>query len=315
MEIWQALGGVGAGRTATVVIVVVVGFVAVLVAAVGCGSERPPSGEDTAGEVIVAAGNIANCRSGDDEATARLLEGISGTVLALGDNAYPRGSAENFEECYEPTWGRFKDRTRPVPGNHEYYTEEAAGYFDYFGVAAGEPGEGYYSYNLGAWHIVALNSNCAKVHCAAASPQVRWLKEDLAANEEKRCTLAYFHHPLFTSGKYRPGYPEVRPLWEALHDAGVEVVLSAHDHNYQRFAPQNPRGKADPEGGIRQFVGGTGGAGENYAIVGDPLANTEVHNDETNGILELTLRPEGYEWRFLPVEGETFMDSGSAWCH
>jgi acid phosphatase type 7 len=317
MEIWQALGGLGAGRTATVVIVVVVGFVAVLVAAVGCGSERPPSGEVTAGEVIVAAGNIANCRSGDDEATARLGGIDSSTVLTLGDNAYPDGSVEDFRECYEPTWGRFKDRTKPTPGNHDYYTQEAKGYFDYFGKAAGDPDEGYYSYDLGEWHLIALNSNCGEeeIRCGPGSAQVQWLKEDLAANEEKRCTLAYFHHPLFTSGKYRPGFPEVRPLWEALHDAGVEVVLSAHDHNYQRFAPQNPRGEADPEEGIRQFVVGTGGAGENYAIVGDPLANTEVHNDETNGILELTLRPEGYEWRFLPVEGETFMDSGSAWCH
>jgi hypothetical protein len=317
METCQALGGVGAGRTATVVIVA---FVAVLIA-VGCTSERTPSPEDADPPVVVAAGNIARCGDAGDEATARVLTNIvlhnsGSTVLALGDNAYPQGTAENFEECYDPTWGRFKERTKPTPGNHEYYTEGAEGYFDYFGKAAGDPDEGYYSYDLGEWHLIALNSNCGEeeIRCGPGTAQVQWLKEDLAANDDKRCTLAYFHHPLFTSGKYRPGFPKVRPLWEALYEAGADVVLSAHDHNYQRFAPQDPEGRADPEQGIREFVVGTGGAEEYYAI-GEPIANTEVYNDQTDGILKLTLHPKSYEWRFISVEDGTFTDSGSARCH
>jgi hypothetical protein len=264
--------------------------------------------------VVVAAGDIATCNSKGDEATARLVGDIKGTVLTLGDEAYPDGSAEDFEECYDPSWGRFKDHTKPTPGNHEYHTEGAEGYFGYFGKAAGDPGEGYYSYDLGAWHLIALNSNCEFVGggCDASSPQVRWLKADLTKNS-KSCTLAYFHHPLFTSGKYRPGDHEVKPLWKALYQANADVVLSAHDHNYQRFAPQDPSGKADPGRGIREFVVGTGGA-DHYPIL-DPLPNSEVHNDDTYGVLKLTLRPKGYEWRFLPAGGGEFTDSGENQCH
>jgi hypothetical protein len=310
MEAWQALGGVGAGRSTTVIIVA---FVAVLIA-VGRGPERPH--RPLPGEDIVAVGDISACFATADEATARLVGGIDGsTVLTLGDEAYPEGSAKDFEECYDPAWGRFEDRTKPVPGNHEYQTEEAEGYFDYFGKAAGDPDKGYYSFNLGEWHLVALNSNCGQVviRCGPGSIQVQWLEEDLAANEEKRCTLAYFHHPLFTSGNYRPGIPEMKPFWEALYSAGADVVLNGHDHNYQRFALQDPEGRADSERGIRQFVVGTGG--KSHYLILDPIANTEVHNDDTYGVLKLTLRPEAYEWRFVPVEGEAFTDSGSARCH
>jgi hypothetical protein len=288
-------------------------FLATLIA-VGCASGRTPSPEKNADSpVVVAVGDIASCRSEGDEATARLVSGISDArVLTLGDNVYPDGSIEEFHECYGPTWGRFKERTKPSPGNHEYHTEEAEGYFDYFSEAAGDPDEGYYSYDLGEWHIVALNSNCGEVGCGASSAQVRWLKADLA-QEDKSCTLAYFHHPLFTSGEYRPGIREVKPLWETLYAAGADVVLNGHDHNYQRFAPQDPDGEADPERGIREFVVGTGGR-SHYSIL-EPIANSEVNNDETYGVLKLTLRPQGYEWRFVPVEGEAFTDSGSARCH
>ena len=186
---------IGARRTATGVMV---GAVAVLLIAWGCDSERPPGPPSTE---VVAAGDIASCRTEADEATAELVEGTEGTVLALGDEAYPRGTAANFEECYGPSWGRFKGRTKPVPGNHEYYTEGARGYFQYFGEAAGDPEGGYYSYELGSWHVVALNSNCEEVRCGPGSPQTRWLEEDLAANDEARCTLAYMHHPLFSSGE------------------------------------------------------------------------------------------------------------------
>ena len=296
---------------------VLVTFMGTLLA-VGCAPERlsrplprpPPSGE-----VIVAAGDIADCRSEGAEATAELLEGIDGTVLTLGDHAYPDGSAEDFEECYDPTWGRFEDRTKPSPGNHEYDTEEAEGYFDYFGKAAGEPDKGYYSYDLGAWHLVALNSNCEEVSgCDAEAPQVRWLKADLAANDDKSCTLAYMHHPRFSSGGKHGNTHYIKPLWEALYEAGADLVLSGHEHNYERFAPQNPGGRADPERGIRGFVVGTGGGKGLYPIV-DPIANSEVHNDNTYGVLKLTLRQEGYEWRFVPVGGDEFTDSGSAGCH
>jgi acid phosphatase type 7 len=304
MESWHVLGG---GRSATVIIVA---LLAVLLA-FGCAPEQPPG--PPSGKVIVAAGDIASCSGTADEATARLVGRIDGsTVLTLGDEAYPEGTPEEFEECYKPTWGRFEDRTKPVPGNHEYHTREAKGYFGYFGKAASEAGKGYYSYDLGQWHIVALNSNCEEVGCAASSPQLRWLKADLA-KDARTCTLAYFHYPLFSSGKYRPGIRQVKPLWEALYAAGADVVLNGHDHNYQRFAPQDPNGKADPERGIREFVVGTGGR-SHYPIL-DPIANSEIYNDETFGVLKLTPRPEGYEWRFLPVEGETFTDSGSARCH
>jgi acid phosphatase type 7 len=307
MEAWQPLRDVGAGRTATVVIVT---FVAVLIAA-GCRPEKPP--------VVVTAGDIAVCAREGDEATAKLVEGIDGaTVLTLGDNAYPDGSAEDFEECYEPSWGQFKNRTKPVPGNHEYETEGARGYFGYFGEAAGDPEEGYYSYELGSWHIVALNSNCgeAEIRCSPSSTQVRWLEEDLAANadEEGGCTLAYMHHPRFSSGVEHGSYDTMEPLWVALYEAEAEMVLSGHEHNYERFAPQDPSGKADPERGIRQFVVGTGGGASDYPIL-EPLANSEVHNDESYGVLKLTLRPKGYEWRYLSAEGSEFTDSGSARCH
>ena len=275
----------------------------------GCNLGKTPS------QVVVAAGDIAKCSADGDEATAELLEGIDGTVLALGDEAYPRGSTANFEECYEPSWGRFKGRTKPVPGNHEYYTQGARGYFEYFGQAAGEPEEGYYSYELGSWHVVALNSNCEEVRCGPGSSQRRWLEEDLAANDEARCTLAYMHHPRFSSGeKHGSNGGGVERLWEVLYEADTDVILSAHEHNYERFSPQDPEGNADPQRGIRQFVVGTGGAAENYPI-GEPIENSEVYNDETDGVLRLKLEENGYEWEFVPVEGESFTDSGAARCH
>jgi acid phosphatase type 7 len=312
MEAWQPLEGLGAGRIS---VVVIVALVALLIAA-GCLPEKPPVEK---APVIVTAGDIAVCRTEGDEATAKLVEGIDGaTVLTLGDNAYPEGSAEDFEECYEPSWGQFKNRTKPVPGNHEYYTEGAEGYFEYFGEAAGDPEEGYYSYELASWHIVALNSNCGveEIRCSPSSAQVRWLEEDLAANadEEGGCTLAYMHHPRFSSGEEHGSHDTMEPMWEVLYESGAEVVLSGHEHNYERFAPQDPSGRADPEGGIRQFVVGTGGGASDYPIL-EPLANSEVHNDESYGVLKLTLRPKGYEWRYLSAEGGEFSDSGSARCH
>jgi len=206
--------------------------------------------------VLVGAGDIADCGNPGAAATALLvapllpsIDATDGTVATFGDHAYPRGTDANFAECYDPTWGRpFKALTKPSPGNHEYETAGASGYFNYFGAAAGDADKGYYSFDLGAWHLVALNSNCGvgEIRCGPGSPQGRWLKKDLADNDKKACTLAYFHHPLFASGSYRPGIKRVERLWEILFAGGVDVVLNGHDHNYQRFAPRTRRGGRIP---------------------------------------------------------------------
>ena len=291
---------------------IILTIVALTSAMDGCKPAETTSPKNPGPPVVVGAGDIADCAGEGDGATAELLEGIKGRIVTLGDNAYENGTAREFARCYEPTWGRFKDRTSPVPGNHEYNTPEAKGYFGYFRKAAGERGDGYYSYDLGKWHIVALNSNCEKVGgCDIDAPQGRWLKEDLANNRSK-CTLAYFHHPLFSSGQYRPGLLKVKPLWEALYSAGADVVLNGHDHNYQRFAPQDPDGKPDPERGIREFVVGTGG--KDLYTIEDPVSNTESYNDDTYGVLKLVLRPTSYEWQYLAARGSTFTDSGGAPC-
>jgi hypothetical protein len=262
--------------------------------------------------VLVGAGDIASCDRDGDEKTADLLDDIAGTIFTLGDNVYNDGKASEFRECYEPSWGRHMERTRPAPGNHDYRTDEGKPYFDYFGEAAGEPGKGWYSYNVGAWHIVVLNSNCDAVGgCGPDSEQVRWLRDDLAAHQVP-CALSYWHHPRFSAGEYEDN-DEFRPFWQALYDGGADVVMAGHDHNYQRYAPQDPDGDADPAMGIRQFVVGTGGR-SHYDIEREP-ANLEVSNDDTDGVLNLSLSPTSYTWEFIPVEGESFNDSGSGVCH
>ena len=265
--------------------------------------------------VLVGAGDIASC---DDlrgaEATAKLIEGIPGTVFAAGDLAYPDGSDENFANCYGPTWGRFRERTRPAPGNHEYHKTGASGYARYFGEAAGDASKGYYSYELGPWHIVVLNSECEEAGgCESASPQGRWLREDMAKHPGV-CTLAYFHTPLFSSGGKHGNNPAVKPLWELLYGAGAEVVINGHDHDYERFAPQDPAGHLDPKRGIREFVVGTGGK-NSHRQMGAVQPNSEARNDDTFGVLKLTLHAHGYGWKFVPEAGKTFTDSGSGICH
>jgi acid phosphatase type 7 len=264
--------------------------------------------------VLVGAGDIARCSSDADEATAKLLDGIPGTVFTVGDNVYWSGTAREFKKCYAPSWGRHKERTRPALGNHEYVTAGAAGYFGYFGAAAGDPSKGYYSYDLGEWHLIALNSNCGEeeVRCGPGSAQVQWLEEDLAASPAD-CTLAYFHHPLFSSGSVHGDQPEVRPLWDALYAANADVVVSGHDHDYERFAPQRPDGTQDKERGIREFVVGTGGAGQHG--FGEVRPNSQVRNATTHGVLKLTLNPTSYDWKFVPVAGKTFTDSGTTSCY
>lgn len=255
-------------------------------------------------QVFVGAGDIAVC-GGSSDLTARLLDAIGGTVFTLGDNAYFSGTRQEFRDCYDPTWGRHKSRTRPVPGNHEYQSPGASPYFEYFGVSAGPAGLGYYSFDLGSWHAVALNS---VMPVKTGSAQAGWLLQDLGASRAS-CTIAYWHHPLFSSGPHGD-HPYLRELWRILYDSGADVVLVGHDHAYERFAPQDPDGRADPARGIRQFVVGTGGA-PLYQF-GGVRANSEVRISAL-GVLKLTLQADTYQWEFIPVSGPA--DSGSGMCH
>jgi hypothetical protein len=201
-----------------------------------------------------------------------------------------------------------------VPGNHDYHTSGASGYFGYFGGAAGDPSKGYYSFDLGGWHVIVLNTSdgCATISCAAGSPQEQWLKADLAAHPAQ-CTLAMWHQPRFNSGAEHGNDTDVAPFWNDLYAAGADVILNGHEHVYERFAPQDPEGRGDPQRGIREFVVGTGGA-PLYAFL-PPEPNDRVRNAETHGVIKLTLHPDGYDWRFVPVAGESFTDSGSGECH
>ncbi len=257
--------------------------------------------------VLVAAGDIADCTWDGDEKTAAVLDNIAGTVLTLGDTVYSDGTAAEFANCYDPSWGRHKARTRPVPGNHDYNTAGATGYYGYFGALAGDPAKGYYSYDVSGWHIIALNS---EISITAGSIEEQWLRADLAAHPTA-CTLAYWHRPRFSSGTTHGSSTTLAPLWQALYQYGADIVLSGHEHQYERFAKQNPSGVADPLG-IREFVVGTGGF--LYGTFTTPIPNSEVRNGETNGVLKLTLHPTGYDWEFVPVAGQTFTDSGSDTC-
>ena len=262
-----------------------------------------------AGDIACAPGDLINpCRHG---ATADVLERLAPTAVAtLGDNQYENGELLNFQASFGPSWGRFNPRMRPSLGNHEYGTPGAAGYFDYFasaGVPTGERGRGYYSYDLGAWHVVVLNSQCAAVSCAPGSPQQEWLRRTLAAHPN-RCTLAYWHHPRFSSGR---SHEALGQLWSDLYFGGADVVLAAHDHFYERFSRLDAAGNPDPQRGIREFIVGTGG--KSLGSWGAPHRHSEVRS-RSFGVLELTLRPTGYGWRFVPAAGSTFTDAGSAPC-
>lgn len=259
--------------------------------------------------ILVGAGDIADCGSDGDEQTARLLDSIPGTIFTAGDNAYSDGAPSEFAGCYNPSWGRHKTRTRPSPGNHDFRSSRGGPYYRYFGAHAGDPGLGYYSFDLGAWHVISLNSN---IGMKAGSPQERWLRADLAATRAK-CVIAYWHHPRFSSSNGHGNDPSTTPLWRALYESGADIVLGGHDHTYERFAPQTPDGRADPERGIREFVVGTGGADHYGFDSAEP--NSEVRNGDTWGVLKLTLMPDAYRWQFVPVAGKTFSDSGSGRCH
>ena len=260
---------------------------------------------------LLVAGDIASCSSQGDEATAALLDRRFGSVLTLGDNAYPEGSLAEFQRCYAPSWGRHKARTRPALGNHEYRTDGAGGHFAYFGAAAGEPGQGWYSFDLGSWHVVVLNSNCREAGgCKRSSPQGLWLAADLAAHP-RACTLAAWHHPRFSSGSKHGSIAALRDLYDIFHEHGGDVVLSGHDHNYERFAPQDAFGRADP-GAPRQFVVGTGGASQRK--MGRSAAHSVASAGGLYGVLALTLREGSYAFEFVPAAGHAFRDAGNAAC-
>jgi hypothetical protein len=295
-----------------------------------------PTSVVTAGDPVVgAAGDIAcdpadpNFNGGAGTASACHMKAVSDlllqshltAVLGLGDEQYECAGLSAFASSYDPTWGRLKSITYPAPGNHEYQTSggtncdaagNGSGYYTYFGAAAGDPSKGYYSFDLGTWHLIALNASCAKVGgCAAGSPEEVWLKNDLATHTN-RCTLAYWHNPRYSSGGVGND-STFSPFWQDLYNANAELVLVGHDHEYERFAPQNASSGLDTTRGIREFVVGTGGKTHtNFATI---RANSEVRNNDTFGFLKLTLHPSSYDWQFVPEPGKTFTDSGSTACH
>lgn len=320
-------GRVGSGWTFLSIVVVAVGVPATLIGVFGLVrvSAAPQEGDP----ILVGAGDIGTCSTKADTLTARKVDRVirkargGVTVYALGDTVYYRGTKAEYRRCYDPTWGAFKKRTRPVPGNHEYITPNASGYFSYFSnvaggkvtLRAGKRHRGYYSYNRGRWHIVALNSNCKEVPggCESGSPQARWLRRDLSAHRS-RCTLAYMHHPLFSSGEHGNSPKNAKMFWRVLDNRNADVVLAGHEHHYERFAKQNPNGKRKPEHGIRSFVVGTGGT-----KIDDPFRAAEPNTKvrfRKHGVLRLALHPTSYSWRFIPVRGnKEFTDSGRARCH
>ena len=281
----------------------------------GCGGTSGPTGPTPlppgqAVAVLVGAGDIARCgaeRLGA-ERTASLLDGIDGTIFTAGDNAYPSGRPQDFQNCYGPTWGRHRNRTRPVPGNHEYETAGAAGYFQYFGDNAGPLELGYYAYDAGPWRVLALNS---EIDAGEGSAQIEWLREELRMGSS-RCTAAIFHRPLFSSGPNGENRDMI-DIWRALYDAGVDIVINGHDHIYERFARQTPTGQLDALRGIRQFTVGTGGV----ALTG--VARPRIHSDavatDVHGVLKLTLAATTYQWQFVPATQTAFQDSGTGTCH
>jgi hypothetical protein len=274
----------------------------------GCSGTDPLYDPPAVTQSLLAVGDVASCNSQGDEATAALVDGLEGTIILAGDIAYESGTTQEFTNCFEPSWGRHKARTRPAPGNHEYVTANAAPYYAYFGTNAGPTGRGYYSFDVGAWHIVSLNSN---VDGTAGSPQEQWLRADLGASNAS-CTLAYWHHPLFSSG-LQGNHAIVRDIWRALYDFNVDVVISGHDHDYERFAPQTAEGVADPSRGIREFVVGTGGRSLTPIIIARP--NSERRFDGGYGVLRLLLDAQSYSWEFVPVAPGLTVDSGNGVCH
>lgn len=258
---------------------------------------------------VLAAGDISTCQNDNDEATAKILDRYSSAlVLTLGDNVYDSGKISEYLNCYEPTWGRHKERTYPSIGNHDYGVPGGDDYFTYF--ERSKPS--YYSFDRGNWHFIALDSNCSITSCAVGSEQEIWLKTDLAGQEEEKCVVAYMHHPRVSSSKHGD-HDVLQPLWSALYQAGADIVLSGHDHVYERFAPLAPDGSPDAERGMRYFLVGTGG--KEFYDFKEIKTGSEVRNNTEYGVLNLDLRPDSYSWKFLSAANGVFSDTGSATCH
>ncbi len=295
-----------ANRPHRLVLLLSVALGVAVVMATRLGAELPaplplPS-VDPGATVLLAVGDTGSCDGDYDEAVASLAAALPGTIALLGDLAYPDGSSSDFANCFDPAWGPMLERIRPAPGNHDYQTTDAAGYFSYFGAVAGTPGAGWYSYELGTWHVVVLDSNCEFVGCAAGSAQVTWLEADLAAHPAA-CTLAYWHHPRWSSGRHGD-HDFMDPIWDVLAASGADLVLAGHDHDYERFGPID---------GMRSFVVGTGGRSL-YQQFRPGHAATERHASDAFGLLMLTLQDAGYQWRFVPAAGSTLVDAGTAEC-
>ena len=266
--------------------------------------------------VLVGAGDIVQCDQVEfqqAQATASLIDSIPGTVFAVGDLVYPDPSGDYFAKCWAPTWGRFRDRMIPTAGNHEYNMPGAPEYYSYFGPAAADPLKGYYSFNLGTWHVVVLNAECSKVGgCTPTSPEGTWLQSDLAANPTM-CTLALWHEPLYASDTGAVT-TSVQPFWQMLYSAGADLVVNGHAHNYERFAPQDPNGNLDLTNGIREIIAGAGGKFTGCSTT-TPTTNSQKLICDTNGVLKLTLHATSYDWQFIPIPGKTATDSGTMSCH
>jgi alkaline phosphatase len=295
------------GFLVAAILVIVTGLVIVTIFVTSPGGELVPVGSLPAtpegSRVMLAVGDIGHCDGQADDAVAELARALPGQVAILGDIAYPDGSAQDFADCFDPAWGAIKDRLRPVPGNHEYDTNGAAAYFDYFADAAGRADEGWYSFDHGDWHVVALNTNCSETGgCGPDSPQLAWLRADLRDNPAE-CTVALMHHPRFSTGRHGDT-DAVDPLWDALAAAGADLVLAGHDHSYERL-----RGD-----GMRSFVVGTGGRSL-YQFFRPPSSRTEERQDSSYGLLWLALGDGSYEWRFISVSAGGYTDTGRATCH
>jgi hypothetical protein len=254
--------------------------------------------------VLLAVGDIGTCADTNDDSVAHLAAQLPGAIALLGDDVYPDGGLADYEACFNPSWGPLRPRIHPAQGNHDFESSDASGYYDYFGAAAGTPHEGWYRYDLGTWHVIVLNSDCPSVGgCGEGSPQLAWLKADLQAHPSE-CTLAYWHHPRYSSGEHGDD-PRTEVMWQTLAAAGVDLVLSGHDHDYERLSPVD---------GIRSFVVGTGG----HSLIPfsrPPDPETELRVDDSYGLLALDLGPTGYRWQFVPIPGDELHDQGSATCH
>jgi hypothetical protein len=299
------------------VLVVVIAGVAVAASLLLRGRETP-SGATVETATFVGAGDIAECPTQGDEQTALLLDEIVAEhpetiIYTTGDNAYQDGSYQEYLDCYEPSWGRHKDRTYPAVGNHEFKQTKAEGYHEYWGDRGGPFDLYYYSYDVADWHIVVLNSECHRVGCEFNSEdgdQVEWLEADLETSDA-RCTIALWHAPRWSSGRYSND-SEYDTFWRVLYEHGVEIVLNGHEHLYERFEPMNPDGDVDEARGIQQFTVGTGGG--NLRGFRDLQENSAARGSE-HGVLQFELGPDGYAWEFLAVDGADFTDAGSATCH